>query len=227
MFFTHFFVGFGVVYYFSWASIITAGLQMASYVKAALKIRHADYMSVVWVAICKVCFVILGAALHIWNTIAGNCEFDEISYGAVTYCSRTVISMIVSLAGMFVGGLVFAARLLIMICPSCRCKRLQAHVEMLISMFLVLLFGATVALITGIGGPGQSVGDLYYSTWLAFWVSLGIFVSCYRELQEEELEATKQESLARRAWCSYSAPALVLTPKERKRPVELQDSVLV
>jgi hypothetical protein len=59
---------------------------------------------------------------------------------------------------------------------------------MLISLFLVFLFGAAVAMITGIGGPGQSVGDLYYSTWLAFWVSLGIFVSCFNELNEEEKE---------------------------------------
>jgi hypothetical protein len=175
------------LYYFSWAAILTAGLQMMSYVKSFLRIKKTDYMSVVWVAICKVCFVILGAALHIWHTISDNCDFDEITSGAVTFCSRTVLAIIVALTGMLVGGLVVIARLLVAVCPMCQCKRIQAHVEMLISMFLVLLFGAAVALITGIGGPGQSVGDLYYSTWLAFFVSIGIFLSCYDQIQKEDI----------------------------------------
>jgi hypothetical protein len=174
------------LYYYSWAAIITSGLQMTSYVKSFLGWKMNDFMSVVWVAIIKVCFVILGAALHIWHTIADNCEFDEITTGAVTFCSRTILAMTVALTGMVVGGLVVTVRLLVMMCPVCRCRRLQAHVEMLVSLFLVLLFGAAVALITGIGGPGQSVGDLYYSTWLAFWVSLGIFVNCYQQLNNEE-----------------------------------------
>ena len=53
-------------------------------------------------------------------------------------------------------------------------------------------------MITGIGSPGQSVGDLYYSTWLAFIVSIGIFVSCYDQIKMEELEAkdSMQESFS-------------------------------
>ena len=177
------------LYYFAWASIFTAGVQMSSYVKALFGIRKLDHMSALWVGICKVCFIILGASLHIWHTISDNCEFDEITLGAVTFCSRTVLAITVSLTGMLVGGLVVLGRILILIFANCRCARFQSHVEMLISLFLVFLFVAAVALITGIGGPGQSVGDLYYSTWGAFWVSIGIFVSCYHQLNEEEKES--------------------------------------
>jgi hypothetical protein len=176
------------LYYFAWASIFTSGVQMSSFVKALFGIRKLDYMSAVWVAICKVCFIILGASLHIWHTISDNCEFDEITLGAVTFCSRTVLAISVSLTGMLVGGLVVLGRIFILMCPSCRAARFQAHIEMLISLFLVFLFVAAVALITGIGGPGQSVGDLYYGTWGAFWVSIGIFVSCHHQLTEEEKE---------------------------------------
>lgn len=171
------------LYYFSWAGILTAGFQMMSYIKAVIPAVPTDYMSIVWVAICKVCFVILGAGLHIWHTIAGNCGFDEITYGADVFCSRTVLAIFVSLAGMFVGGLVVLSRCFALLFPRCKCGRVQAHIEMLVSIFLVLLFGAAVAIVTGIGGPGQVVGDLYYSTWLAFWVSLGIFVSCESEVR--------------------------------------------
>lgn len=78
------------LYYFSWASMITSGLQMSWYVKKLLGIRMKDFLSVVWLAIVKVCFVILGASLHIWHSISDNCEFDEITSGAVTFCSRYV-----------------------------------------------------------------------------------------------------------------------------------------
>ena len=151
-----------------------------------------DLMSVVWLAIVKVCFVILGAGLHIWHTISDNCGFDEITHGAVTFCSRTVLAMIVALTGMAVGGLIVVVRLVILAFTPLQCKQCQAHVEMLISLFLVLLFGAAVAMITGIGGPGQSVGDLYYSTWLSFWIALGVFCNCYSELNSTEQQQQHQ-----------------------------------
>jgi hypothetical protein len=183
------------LYFYSWAGILSAGLLMMSYVRALFKIKHTDYMSIVWVAICKVCFVILGAALHVWHTIADNCDLDEITSGAVTFCSRTVLAIVVSLAGMLVGGLVVLGRILVMLCGGCGCigPRTQAHVEMIVSMFLVLLFSATVALVTGIGGPGQSVGDLFFSTWLSFGVALGIFVQCEAQVRKDYTPLVQQQ----------------------------------
>lgn len=159
---------------------------MTSYVQDFLGIKKLDYMSAVWIAICKVCFVILGASLHIWNTISDNCEFDEITQGSVTFCSRTVLAITVSLTGMLVGSLVVLGRVIVAACSCGSIARIQSHIEMVISLFLVFLFIAAVALITGIGGPGQSVGDLYYSTWLAFWVAIGIFTACLNELRDDD-----------------------------------------
>lgn len=98
--------------------------------------------------------------------------------------------MIVALTGMLVGSVIVLVRLLMLACPvtskSAQCSRVQSHVELCISLFLVLLFGSAVALVTGIGGPGQSVGDLYYSTWLSFWVSLGVFVNVLVNMPETD-----------------------------------------
>jgi hypothetical protein len=194
------------LYYFSWASILTAGIHMTTYVKNYLGIKMTDYMSVVWVAIVKVCFVILGAALHIWHNISDNCGIDEITSGAVTFCSRTILAIVVALTGMLVGGLVLLGRMFVLACPLCQSKRLQAHIEMILSLFLVLLFGAAVALVTGIGGPGQIVGDLFYSTWLSFWVALGVFASCYSELNAEEEEHSPSLSGQRASSFEDEAP---------------------
>jgi hypothetical protein len=70
---------------------------------------------------------------------------------------------------------------------------MRTRVEATLSIILVVLFGLAVALITSIGGPGQRVGDLYYATWLAFWVSIGIFISCYDQLRQEETETETME----------------------------------
>lgn len=159
---------------------------MVLYVKSLFRVDHNDFVSVIWASVCKICFVILGASMHIWHTISDNCDFDEITSGAVTFCSRTVFAMIVALSGILVGGLVVFGRFSMAMLPIYQCNRFQAHVEMIVSAFLVFLFGAAVALITGIGGPGQSVGDLFYSTWLAFGISIGIFFHCYERIQRED-----------------------------------------
>jgi hypothetical protein len=106
-----------------------------------------------------------------------------------------VLAIIISLIGMLVGALVLAGRLVCSLCSMCKCNRLQATVEMMISLLLLLIFAAAVALITGIGGPGQVVGDLYYSTWLAFFVSIGIFVACSQKIRSDEREISPLTSV--------------------------------
>lgn len=159
---------------------------MMSYINALFGIQKSGNMALVWVAICKVCFVTLGASLHIWYNIADKCDIAELTTGAVTFCSRTVLAIVVSTVGTFVGGLVAFIRTVLALFPSCDCRRYQVHAEMYLSIFFVLLFGATVALITGIGGPGQTVGDLFYSSWLSFAVSIYIFANCYYQITVED-----------------------------------------
>ena len=135
--------------------------------------------------------VILGAAGHVWHTIGGSCD-TMIQNSAITFCSRTILAMIVSSTGLLFGGTVVCIRLFLP--TSYFSTKSRIHCEAVISIFLVLLFGVAAAMITSIGGPGQTVGDLYYATWLAFWVSIGIFVSCYDQIKMEELESEESNS---------------------------------
>jgi hypothetical protein len=177
------------LYYFTWASVFAAGWLMMSYTKDYLGLKEKDYVTAIWVGICKVCFVILAAGYHVWRNISDVCTVDYIRSGAVTFCSRTVISIAVAFTGMLISGLIAAARILVTTtCPNAK-GRLMVHVEMVASVFLVLLFGPAVALITGIGGPGQSVGDLFYATWLAFLVALGLVVACFEGISRVDQEA--------------------------------------
>ena len=175
------------LYYFSWASIVMAGVHMMTFFKKLIGTKEKEFVTVMWMAMVKVCFVIMGAGFHIWHTISGSCTLENIQSGAVDFCSRTVFAIIVSLTGMTVGGSVALTRIVLRVCcPRLVTRRIRSHVEMILSVFLFLLFGVAVALITGIGGPGQSVGDLYYATWLAFLVSIGIGYACYAEIKKDE-----------------------------------------
>lgn len=179
------------LYYFSWASIVTAGLHMSTFLFKILRVQQEDYMTVIWGVMVKVNVVILGAAFHIWHNISDSCSLQDIQASAIDFCSRTVFALMVSLVGMAVGGVVVLTRVSIsLLCNAAFPFRIRSHVEMIIASFLVLVFGVALALITGIGGPGQSVGDLYYATWLAFLVSLLIGITCYSEIRRDELETS-------------------------------------
>lgn len=159
---------------------------MISYFKPLLGNKSKDAMFLVWAGIVKVCMVILGASSHVWYNISETCaEGDGESNGEKTFCSRTRFAMGVAVAGVLSGWTVMGSRIL-----GCSISsKTRSRAEAILSIVLVCVFGVAVALITSIGGPGQSVGDLYYSTWLAFWVSIGIFVSCYDQIKQEELQS--------------------------------------
>ena len=88
--------------------------------------------------------------------------------------------------------------------------RALAHLELVVSLFFVFLFSAAVALITGIGGPGQSVGDMFYSTWLAFWVSLGISIQSYKELNTAEVADNPEQRQTSKSSSIHKIPLSVL-----------------
>lgn len=175
------------LYYFSWASILVSAVQMMSYAEPIVGAKSSDYMLLVWGANVKVCMVILGASLHVWHGMADTCrgpldEFEDDR--TIQFCFRTKVSIAIAAVGIVSGWTMMGSRILGCPIPS----RFRVQTETCVSVFLVLIFSVGVALITAIGGPGQSVGDLFYASWLSFLVSIGIFVACIDRLQQQEME---------------------------------------
>jgi hypothetical protein len=177
------------LYYFSWGAIFVAGLQMTSYAKPILGNHDESDLFVLWAANVKVCMVTLGASLHIWHNISDSCApagVDD-SLGDMTvsdmFCARTKLGIGVAVTGIISGWSCTISRVLG--CPIT--SRYRTLVETLLSIFLIIVYGAGVALLTGMGGPGQSVGDLFYASWLSFVVSVAIFVTSVDQLQKQEI----------------------------------------
>ena len=163
------------LYYFSWASTITSGLQVSTYVKKWLGVKAKSLVGVMWFAIVKVSFVMLAGGLHIWLNIADTCQERDGYLDLFSFCSRTAFSIIIGAVCMAIAWLVMMSR------AFCTISRCWLRFEMVLSGFFVIIFGVAVAVITTIGGPGQSPGDLYYATWLAFLLGFGASLSCYDE----------------------------------------------
>ena len=65
-------------------------------------------------------------------------------------------------------------------------------------MLNVLILGSSAILVTGVNGPAQGVGNMYYSIWLSFVLSLRLVVECLEEKfnldEEDDVSLFHQES---------------------------------
>lgn len=154
------------LYYFTWASIFTCGINTSTYFKRAFQhAQHIEesYMLVLWFAIIKVCFVVLSSSLHVYINIHSVCT----SYNFYSStCYRTVFAIIAGVLGEVVAFIAAVFRIFEI--------KHWIIVEASSAIFLAILYSFGAAYITGMSGPGQSVGDLYYATWLCFFISLTI-----------------------------------------------------
>ena len=175
-------IKFANLYFSSWFSMIIAGLQMKTYTTKRLGMKPKSLVLIMWFAIVKVTFVMFGAGLHIWLNIADTCKISDGAWQKqpLSFCNRTVFAVAVGITGTVVAFVIMIFRALR------KTSRVQVHVEMFLSGLFVIIFGVAAFIITSIGGPGQSVGDLYIATWLSFLVSIGVCISCYDELLRDD-----------------------------------------
>mmetsp|Transcript_14424 Transcript_14424/g.20988 ORF Transcript_14424/g.20988 Transcript_14424/m.20988 type:complete len:130 (+) Transcript_14424:2-391(+) len=89
--------------------------------------------------------------------------------------------------------------------------------EAAMSFILTGVFAVSLFLITGIGGPGQSVGDLYYGSWMAFLASLVASSSIYSDIKSNTSRSGELEFV-----CAGSSDDE--TPTEAATPYSYMES---
>jgi len=133
-----------------------------------------------------------GSCIDILVTIREDCAAAESGDDTNVFCKRTEIGAVIGILGCAAG---FFAAVFRFFYPAPSVKGLIG--ESIMSSILTILFALCLAMVTGIGGPGQAVGDLYYGSWLSFFSALGIASSLYAE-------ATKQKALETALICGDS-----------------------
>ena len=172
------------LYYFTWITVLNSGVLMTSYVRKLIDAKEEPIMVALWLVVVKICFVMFGSCCDILLSVRDQCEASTRGDATATFCERTVAGAVVGFVGM-VAGCLGAIFRYVYPSPSLRGMRMEAAM----SLSLTILFSISLALITGIGGPGQSVGDLYYGSWLAFLASLGVSSSLYSEIKMQERDS--------------------------------------
>jgi len=122
-----------------------------------------------------------GSCCDILLSVQDQCRAAEHGDATATFCERTVAGAILGFIGMAAG---FFAALFRYFNPTPSGRKQKT--EAIMAAVLTALFAISLGLITGIGGPGQSVGDLYYGSWLAFLASLGVTSSLYSEIKNRD-----------------------------------------
>mmetsp|Transcript_1659 Transcript_1659/g.2393 ORF Transcript_1659/g.2393 Transcript_1659/m.2393 type:complete len:175 (-) Transcript_1659:384-908(-) len=67
--------------------------------------------------------------------------------------------------------------------------RVTVQMEALISAMLFTFYCMGVAVVTGVGGPGSLVGNLYFSTWAGFIFTICLTASSVKEIAYQEADA--------------------------------------
>ena len=127
-----------------------------------------------------------GSCIDIILSIGDKCKAAEKGDDTDVFCKRTEAGAIFGFIGMVTGFLAAVYRFYV---PNPSINGVIG--ESIMSTILAIIFAFSLAMVTGIGGPGQAVGDLYYGSWLAFLAALGVAGGLYSEV----LKKKKTESM--------------------------------
>ena len=154
------------LFFFSWAGFVTSLVLFISYLKSAVGVdllgsmhqRGARLTS--WAALIATSFIIMGSSLRVMNS---HCSPNK--QQTEEYCIRTKLG--ISLGAI---GLAFA---LLVVTLKLFCRVGSVIYEFVPALILAILNGVGVAFITSNNGPGSTIGNLYFGSWISFLVAGG------------------------------------------------------
>jgi hypothetical protein len=181
----------GNLYYFSWAGFVTSILLLVSYLREAFgvdlvgQVRQRAARLQVWTGLLASALVVLGSSARVFQE-------EQCSVVATVFCGRTKFALAVGAMGVVMGLLVVAMKLLTASAPF--------GMEFVMAIFLCVLNAFGVSYITSPTGPGSSIGNLYYFSWINFLCAAMLLADCFQQYAEASAlravsEAEREEDL--------------------------------
>lgn len=180
------------LYYFTWAGFITGVVLLASYVEStygisvthsfqnrnngrndnhnnAENIKTPSMAFIFWSALMTSSLVVMGTSADIYNR---NCEVD-VEDKPQPFCSRTVFAIAAGVMGTISSLLVIIAKLLYLTVPFLG--------EVFLCALLFIIYGFELMYATAANGPAGPLGNLYYFSWISFFLCFGIGKCLYED----------------------------------------------
>ena len=167
------------LYFFSWISFAVCVLLTLSLLQETMGIdaRQTEGKQARWFFLFASSLVVMGSATRVFNADSNPCDQDEFNGEEINgekFCKRAkfaialgVISVVAALAMTLAVFKHLAA----------------AIIELGVSSLLIILWTFGVGFITfgGASSPGTSIGNLYFSTWISFVLTVLLFGKSFQE----------------------------------------------
>jgi hypothetical protein len=174
------------LYFSSWAAAITAVYILGNYAQTVMKLRALDFSKtssqmIKWYLFTFASVVVLSSSSRLFK--ATDCTEGN------SYCRRTQY-------GIFLGALGAAFGLIM--CLMSFVGKLPRWGEAGMAFLSLAAYACGVAAITfgGEKGPGTEIGNLYFSTWIGFILSVFLTVTCWAEVRDKGEEGEAESAPA-------------------------------
>mmetsp|Transcript_31684 Transcript_31684/g.46747 ORF Transcript_31684/g.46747 Transcript_31684/m.46747 type:complete len:333 (-) Transcript_31684:868-1866(-) len=162
----------GNLYYFSWAGFVCSVMLLVSYLRAifgvdlAGELRNRSERLTVWSALLAAQLVVMGASSNIFDLYCGGTASKPDAY-----CGRTTFGIVAGVIGTLVClaivGMKIAASSVPFVAECCA------------ALVLTTMNAFVVAYMTSPAGPGSSLGNLYYFSWISLVTCCMLIASCF------------------------------------------------
>ena len=179
------------LYFFSWCAFGCTIYLCASLLQDTMNVSLSLVAAKVarWFALVATTLIVLGCSVRTYK--AASCSDpngDDNSNTTNEYCRRTKLAIALGVIGFAVSTIMTSLLLYK--------QYLTALSEFVMNAIFLVLWCFGVSYITFGASPGSTIGNLYFSTWLTFIMSVFSFAVSFREFvssTQQQLSQNEQE----------------------------------
>jgi hypothetical protein len=172
------------LYFFSWAAFLSSAYVITSLAQEhrLVDVTAASTKLIRWYLFLIASVIVFGTASNLKPTTCPSAQFSD----EVELCQRTkyAVSFGVISAGLAIIPIVWS-----------HFRNVNSIVELVVAIIVTVFYCVGAAYITDAkNGPGGNIGNLYFSTWFGFGMSVLLTCSCLKLMfAPEEAPVTEEE----------------------------------
>jgi hypothetical protein len=163
------------LYFFSWLCFANCLFLMTSLVQDVMGIQVRDVAQPKlsrWIALTASSLVVMGSAVRIFSEEAYDCGNSDSVLHSSSFCARTRVAIAFGTISI-VASTLFAA--------AVHRAWLSTAMELASSSIVFVFWCVGVAYVTfGFSAPGSRIGNLFFSVWISFILSMVSFGSSFQ-----------------------------------------------
>jgi len=165
------------LYYFSWLSLVSAVMLFFHNTSGFFNNEKTGDKTrfILWVSIFTSNIVLMS------SSIPDDGFFDGCAYDDVDYCKRLFF-------GAMLGACTAIVSFIILLAYHRNLDiNKYCQVELVFSLLIAICYIFGVFAITT-DGPGSMIGNIYYSAWISFILTITLVIDCFHEIDNESIK---------------------------------------